>query len=352
MANKKNKTKKLLLPAAHLHILKTAAPLITVAFLVGITYYTLHVVPVKYKTPVKIQVVSSTQHKKATAKPVPTPAPSPTPVVPAAPKPTPAPVATAVTTSSNPQPVVVAVPSSSVSNLTPAATPTPVPANSQAPTPTPTPVNNTSGYTSTNWSGYLATGAKFTTVSGSWKVPAVTGNGGSTSADSSWIGIGGVTAGDLIQVGTDNIVSSQGTVSTEAFYEILPAVSTTVPGMTVTADDIMTASIREVAAGQWSIQIVDTTTAQSFTISVAYSSSYSSAEWIEEDPSHSNGSLFALDYFSTTPFTNSRTTADGNSITATGANSQPITMVNSSSHAIATPSAIDGSGAGFSVTRN
>ena len=81
------------------------------------------------------------------------------------------------------------------------------------------------GYYSTNWSGYAALSGKFTAVSGSWIVPVVSGTSGVSTADATWVGIGGVSANDLIQTGTTNNVDSAGTVSTYAFYELLPNAS-------------------------------------------------------------------------------------------------------------------------------
>ncbi len=346
--------KKTRISAAQLHVIKTALPLLAVASVLGATYYTQQIVPHQHPASARIKVVQlktqpATPKPKPKPTPTPTPTPSPTPIV-ATPQPTP--VASKPVVSSKPQPVVVPAPTSSVNSLTPAApapTPTPAPGN-PTPTPTPTPSGSqTTGYTSTNWSGYLAANARFTTVSGAWRVPLPTGNGVSTSADSSWIGIGGVTAGDLIQIGTDNTVLSNGTVRAEAFYEMLPAVSQTVPGLTVSPGDSMTASISETSTNLWSITITDTTTSQTFSTTVSYTSSHSSAEWIEEDPSYSNGNLVPFDNFGTVMFTNGATTTSS-SLSIAGAGGLPITMVNGSHQPIATPSAL--SGGSFSVTHN
>jgi hypothetical protein len=245
-----------------------------------------------------------------------------------------------------PEPVAKPSPSSSVSGLTPTS-PSPAPPSSQAPS-----SQVTTGYTSTNWSGYLATTGSFVGVSGSWTVTSPTGNGSTTSADSTWIGIGGVTAGDLIQVGTQNIVAANGQVTTTAFYEMLPDVSRPVPGVTVSPNDSMSASVTEISSGRWAITITDNTDGQSDTITVSYASSLSSAEWIEEDPSYSFRLQIPFDNFHGTSFTSCLTTLlGGTSLNLAASTAQPVIMVDGGSgQNVAVPSVIGSDGTSFSVT--
>lgn len=242
-----------------------------------------------------------------------------------------------------PEPVVTPSPSSSVSGLAP-TTPAPAPTSSPAPS-----SQTTTGYTSTNWSGYLATTGSFTAVYGSWAATLATGNGFTTSADSTWIGIGGVTSGDLIQVGTQNIIAANGQVSTSAFYELLPSFSQPVPGVTVSPNDSMTASISEVSVGQWIISITDQTDGESYTTTVAYASSLSSAEWIEEDPSFSFRRQIPFDNFHEASFAGGSTVANGVAVNIAASTAQPVTMVGKG-QAVAVPSAIGSDGASFTVS--
>jgi hypothetical protein len=76
-------------------------------------------------------------------------------------------------------------------------------------------------YSSDNWSGYIDSGQSYSGITGNWIVPTPGGNGTSTSADATWIGIGGVTTDDLIQIGTENTVTSSGKVSSAVFYEFI-----------------------------------------------------------------------------------------------------------------------------------
>jgi hypothetical protein len=300
----------------------------------------------------------------AVVPPVTVPAPTTTqPSIPA-----PAPIAVTRAGTPKPEPVVTPAPSSSVTGLSPTtSTPapsTPAPTTPQTPTTTSTPAPSTpapttpqtppptiaTGYLSTNWSGYLATNGIFTSISGSWIATSATGNNSSISADSTWIGIGGVTSDDLIQTGTQNIISPNGQVSTSAFYEILPASSQPVPGIVVSPGDSMTASIVEVSPEQWTITITDNTDDESNSITVTYNSSLSSAEWIEEDPSFSSRRQIPFDNFNKASFTNTLTVANGNTVDLTESTAQPVTMVSSGGQIIAEPSTIDADGSSFNVT--
>ncbi|HVV66684.1 MAG TPA: G1 family glutamic endopeptidase [Candidatus Saccharimonadales bacterium] len=284
-----------------------------------------------HKRPVNPQPAPQTSTASSAASATPS---APTPA-PAAKKPAP------TAGSSKAEPVVTPSPSSSVSGLTPTA---PAPSGPQ-----PGSAQVTTGYTSSNWSGYMATSGTFTAVSGSWHATNATGNGTTTSADSTWIGIGGVTSGDLIQVGTQNIISANGQVVTSAFYEMLPAYAQTIPGVTVAPGDSMSASITEVGSSLWAITIADNTDGQSFSITVSYASSLSSAEWIEEDPSYSAHQQIPFDNFQAAYFTGATTTQNGIAANLATSTAQPVIMVNNNGQAIAVPSVIN-SGNSFSVT--
>ncbi len=206
-------------------------------------------------------------------------------------------------------------------------------------------------YSSTNWSGYLATTGKFTSISGSWTIPHVTGNGSTESADTAWIGIGGVTSDDLIQIGTLEDVSAGGQVTYEPFFEMLPTQAELVPGVSVSAGDSISASINEISTNIWTFSIVDHTDGQTWTHNVSYASTNSSAEWIEEDPSFAGGSLAPLDNFGSVTFSGGSTIDNGNSVNIFNASSSSVTMVNNADQPIVTPSSITGNGSGFTVTQ-
>lgn len=69
------------------------------------------------------------------------------------------------------------------------------------------------GWAAYNWSGYAVTSSSpYTSVTGQWTVPSVTGPNGSYSA--AWVGIDGFTNGSLIQTGTEqNYANNSGQYS-------------------------------------------------------------------------------------------------------------------------------------------
>ncbi len=200
---------------------------------------------------------------------------------------------------------------------------------------------------SRNWSGYAATGGKYTSVSGTWIVPNV--SAGTTGMDATWVGIGGVTSTDLIQAGTQAIVQS-GQVVYSAWWETLPQVSQEVP-LTVNAGDKVTVSITQQSDGTWQILIRDATNQQSWQKNVTYQSSLSSAEWIEEAPSAGRRTVLPLDSFGAVTFTAGTTVVNGQTRTIAQAGGQPITMGNGAGQALAQTSTLATNGDSFTVTR-
>ncbi len=201
---------------------------------------------------------------------------------------------------------------------------------------------------STNWSGYVATGGTFTAVSGTWTVPQVSGTKPG-AGDATWVGIGGERSRDLIQAGTDATVLGAGRVRFSAWIETLPQAAQTVP-LTVGPGDTVTVSLTQQEAGVWAITFENHTTGQRYQTTVRYSSSLSSAEWIEEAPSGGRRTL-PLDDFGTVQFRNATAVEDGRRVTAAQAGARPIAMVDRGGQVLARPSPLDGDGAGFSVTR-
>lgn len=210
-------------------------------------------------------------------------------------------------------------------------------------------IPNSSG-TSRNWSGYAATGGQFTAVNGTWTVPAATGNG-HTSADATWVGIGGISSSDLIQAGTQNTVDSTGNVTSSAFYELLPNVSQNIP-VTVKAGDTITVAITQQSSNQWQISFTDKTTNQNYQLqTISYTSSLSSAEWIEEAPSNGITTL-PLDNFGTITFSSGTTTRNGSPETIGTSSGQAITMVTTAGQVLASTSSLGSDQQSFTVTRS
>jgi peptidase A4-like protein len=201
--------------------------------------------------------------------------------------------------------------------------------------------------TSSNWSGYAASGGNFTSVTATWTVPNVAAT--SSGADATWVGIGGLESRDLIQAGTQAMVGG-GDVTYQAWIEMLPASSKPV-ALSVTAGDSVTVSITQTGASDWSIAMKNNTTGDRYSTTVKYVSSNSSAEWVQEAPSVGRGGLVPLDNFGTLTFTGASAVRDGSKMDLRALGAHAITMINGARQALASPSEITSDGASFSVTR-
>jgi hypothetical protein len=218
------------------------------------------------------------------------------------------------------------------------------PAQAQPDTTSTTPARTSD--TSSNWSGYVANGGTYTSVTGTWNVPQVGAT--TTGADATWVGIGGVTGTDLIQAGTQATVAG-GSVSYEAWIEMLPASSRTI-SLDVAPGDSVTVTITEQSNGEWLIAMVNNTTKSSYQRAVQYNSSRSSAEWIQEAPSAGRG-VVPLDDFGSVRFTGGSAVRDGKTLNLSALGATPVAMVNRAGQAIAQPSTLGADGNSFAVTR-
>jgi len=221
-------------------------------------------------------------------------------------------------------------------------------------------LNVPQGNASLNWSGYVADGNtgngsqvtnqinNYTSVTGTWTIPAVSANTSGT-ADATWVGIGGVESHDLIQAGTQALVEG-GSVSYSAWIEKLPGFSQTI-SLPVNAGDSITATINQESSGVWRITIQDNTSGKSYSATTSYDSSLSSAEWVEEMVSNGNGTFRPLDSFGTVSFTAASATVNGQAENLTQLNAAPLQMVNGAGQQLATASGVGNDSASFSVAR-
>lgn len=160
--------------------------------------------------------------------------------------------------------------------------------SSSSPTPIPTPTITVT--TDLNWGGY-AVASDFndpqpvvTGVSGSWIVPEIALSQNDTFS-AIWIGIGGTFGKTLIQTGTEqDCVNSE--TSYFAWYELLPDYSITIPTMSVSPGDTISASITlsDPTTDLWTVSITDLSNGQSFNQDFIYGSNKLSAEWVVERP--------------------------------------------------------------------
>ena len=208
-----------------------------------------------------------------------------------------------------------------------------------------TPASVTSS--SSNWSGYAATGGTFTSVTATWTVPTVSAT--SSGADATWVGIGGLTSNDLLQAGTQAMVDGSGTVEYSSWIEMLPQSSRNVP-LSVSAGDSVTVTITQQSGNDWLIAMKNNTTNGSYSVTVQYNSSNSSAEWVQEAPSVGRG-LISLDQFGTVKFSGASAVRDGKTMSLSALGAKAITMINGQGQAIAQPSTIGSDGSSFTVAR-
>jgi peptidase A4-like protein len=98
------------------------------------------------------------------------------------------------------------------------------------------------------------------------------------------------------------------------------------------------------------ISITNNTSGQNFQTSANYTSSESSAEWIEEAPSGPGG-ILPLDNFNSVSSSGGSATLNGSDVNLGEAAATPITLVDANGQPLAIPSAIGSDGASFGVTR-
>jgi hypothetical protein len=182
------------------------------------------------------------------------------------------------------------------------------------------PIHMRTNSTSTNWSGYAVTGARYTSVSSSWTQPAASCSG--TAYSSFWVGLDGDTSNTVEQTGTDADCSGS-TPRYYAWYEMYPKFPVNY-GNTVKPGDHMSASVTTNGSGSFTLTISDSTQGWSRTTTARLKSAkLASAEVIAEAPS-SSGGVLPLANFGTVGF--SAATVNGSVLTGSTAGLDAITM--------------------------
>jgi hypothetical protein len=147
--------------------------------------------------------------------------------------------------------------------------------------------------TSTNWSGYVAHGAKFRNVSALWTQPTVTCTPGTQTYSAPWVGIGGYSLRStaLEQIGTEADCTASGRQVSSAWYELVPAPSRGIR-MTIAPGDVMAGHV-SVIGNQVTLTLTDRTRHKTFTRKVTDKTlDVTSADWILEAPSECSGNGF------------------------------------------------------------
>ena len=176
--------------------------------------------------------------------------------------------------------------------------------------------------TSSNWSGYAASGGTgaFSSVSASWVQPTAHCSSGSQYS-SFWVGLDGYRSSSVEQTGSEADCSGSTPVY-YAWWEMYPGPSHTFSS-TVRPGDNFSASVTSLGGGRFSLSISDTTEGWSHTLTKTLSSAKrSSAEVIVEAPCCTgSGGILPLANFGTVNFTNSQ--ANGSAI----GNSSPTEII-------------------------
>jgi hypothetical protein len=197
-----------------------------------------------------------------------------------------------------------------------------------------------------NWSGYADTGSGYSEVSGSWTEPSAS-CGSELTLAVFWVGIDGYSDSTVEQDGT-MIECYDGAPYQFSWWEMYPTNAIQVVGESVESGDLITASVN-VSGTNYLLTVLDTTNPAN-DISTTQSCSdcdNSSAEWIAEAPSGSNG-IYPLTDFGTWTLTNS-TVVEGS---ASGVIStfpyDELVMIDSSGNVEAQPGPLTIDGSSFS----
>ena len=171
--------------------------------------------------------------------------------------------------------------------------------------------------TSTNWSGYAATGGTYTTVSSSWTEPTGTCSSGDQYS-SFWVGLDGYGSDSVEQTGSEVDCNGR-TPEYYSWYEMYPANPVNFSNA-VRPGDGFTGSVTYTGGSSFTLKLSDTTEGWSHTVTKTLSeAARSSAEVIAEAPccTDGGGSLPLAD-FTKVSFTGA--TVDGSPI----GNSNPV----------------------------
>ncbi len=158
---------------------------------------------------------------------------------------------------------------------------------------------------SVGWAGYIVASSfnqqqDVVAISASWVVPQVNSSA-QNGYSSAWIGIGGQTDKNLIQVGTEHNLLN-GYEYYDVWYEMLPDYAIRLSNFTVAPGHFIAASISLIdnATSLWNVMIADKSNGEYFSQNFVYNSSRSSGEWIAERSMVSNQISHLADFGSVT----------------------------------------------------
>ncbi|HWF49270.1 MAG TPA: G1 family glutamic endopeptidase [Solirubrobacteraceae bacterium] len=232
------------------------------------------------------------------------------------------------------------------------------------------PVAAAEASTSTNWSGYVAHGLKFKSVSALWTQPTLTCTPGTPTYSAPWVGLGGYSLNSkaLEQIGTEADCSTAGKEISTAWLELVPAPSRSL-SMIVRPGDVMAGHVT-VVGNRVTLMLTDRTRHKTYTRKVTDANvDVTSADWIVEAPSECSGNGFQCQPLALANY-GSEAFASANAVSTTGRSgaiasslwrTEVITLSPGSAGrqnasdggttlGESTPSALTNAGTGFSLT--
>ena len=208
----------------------------------------------------------------------------------------------------------------------------------------------------TNWAGWVNTGATFTDVRASWTQPGVSCPTTTHQYAAFWVGIDGQNSNSVEQIGTDSDCLGTNRPTYYGWYEMYPAAPVILSSRTypIAPRDLMSAIV-SVAGSRFDFELVDWSRGWVYR-ATQYSSTArrSSAEWMAEAPSSCNiygCTVLPLADFGSINFTKASTVGNGRlAVISTFPNDALVMLNNTGTIIKAVPSALNSYGSGFSVT--
>ncbi len=148
-----------------------------------------------------------------------------------------------------------------------------------------------------NWSGYVATGGSFTSVSASWTEPAVSCNS-TNDLYAPWVGIDGYGSDSVEQTGVATDCSS-GSPVYQAWYEMFPQ-SPVYYNDHVSGGDSFSASVTTDGNGNYTLTLTDNSQGWTETTPGSFQGQNASAEAILESPTAAYPNFGQVDFSSFT----------------------------------------------------
>lgn len=145
-----------------------------------------------------------------------------------------------------------------------------------------------------NWSGYVATGSTYSSVSATWTMPSNVSCNSTNDLFAPWVGLDGYGSDSVEQTGVQ-VDCSSGSPVDSAWYEMYPA-DPVYYNDTVNAGDTISASVTTDGSGNYTLTLTDNTAGWTETQNASYNGSNASAEAILESPSAAYPNFGEVDF--------------------------------------------------------